>query len=112
ELHLWLDIIDEIDDEITPWVKLTAKYINVSFRDFELVENLVKHVVKKPKNVGEIYIEMLNGGAYPDYKQEDIKTIVECLYSSGFKEYADTICNMYGEVGYYFLRELYEKNNN
>lgn len=110
-LHRWLDIIDEIDDEITPWVKLTAKYINVNFRDSQLVKNLVKHVEKNPKNVGEIYIEMLNGGAYPEFKQEEIKTIVQCLYSSGFKEYANTICNMYGEVGYYFLRELYEENN-
>ncbi|MFA5252289.1 MAG: hypothetical protein WC454_06875, partial [Phycisphaerae bacterium] len=108
ELHRWLDIIDEIDDEITQWVKLTAKYINVSFSDFELAENLAKHVAKNPKNVGEIYIEMLNGGAYPDYEQENVKTIVECLYSSGFKEYADTICNMYGEVGLYFLRGIYE----
>jgi hypothetical protein len=112
EFYMWFDIIDEIDDEIASWVKLTAKYINVGFHDSELVENLAKHVEKRPKNVGEIYIEMLNGGAYPDYDQENIKKIVECLYSSGFKDYADTICNMYAEVGYYFLREIYEKYNN
>ena len=29
KLHRWLDIVDEMDDEITEWIKLTAKYINV-----------------------------------------------------------------------------------
>ncbi|MFC1737807.1 hypothetical protein ACFL1G_02010 [Planctomycetota bacterium] len=63
------------------------------------------------KNLGEIYIDMLNAGAYPDYDEEDIKKIVDCLYKKGCKKYADTICNVYGEVGYYFLRALYEDND-
>jgi len=59
--------------------------------------------------VAEIYIEMLNYGAYPDYDQKDINKVVKCLYEKGYKEYADSICNKYGEVGYYFLRDMYEK---
>ena len=63
--------------------------------------------------MGEIYVEMMKGGAYPSHPDDKIKDIVECLYNNGCKEYADTICNMYGEVGMYFLKELYKgyKNN-
>ncbi|OQB45424.1 MAG: hypothetical protein BWY02_02517 [bacterium ADurb.Bin157] len=111
EFCRWLDIIDDIDDEVLPWIKLTAKYINVNYLDSMLVQNLAKHVEKNPKNVGEIYIEMLNGGAYPDYDQEDIVKIVKSLYHSGYKTHADTICNMYGEVGSDFLRPLYLENH-
>jgi len=108
--YLWLDVVDEIDDEIKEWLKLTAKYVNVGFHASELVERLSKHVDKTPQNVAEIYIEMLNAGAYPDYDQKDIIKVVECLYQRSYKEQADRICNMYGEVGYYFLGEIYKKH--
>lgn len=111
KLNIWLDIVDEIDDDIKEWVKLTAKYVNVGYRASNLIKYLTKHVDKTPKNVAEIYVEMLNEGAYPDYNKEEIRKIVESLYQKKEKEYADTICNMYGEVGYYFLRDLYEQNN-
>lgn len=111
KLNIWLDIVDEIDDDINEWVKLTAKYVNVGYRASNLIKYLTKHVDKTPKNVAEIYVEMLNEGTYPDYNKEEIRKIVESLYQKGEKEYADTICNMYGEVGYYFLRDLYEQNN-
>ena len=111
KLNIWLDIVDEIDDDIKKWVKLTAKYVNVGYRDSNLIKYLSKHVDKTPKNVAEIYVEMLNEGTYSDYKKEEIRKIVESLYQKGEKEYADTICNMYGEVGYYFLRDMYEQYN-
>ena len=111
KLYLWLDIVDEIDDEIKPWVNLTAKYVGENYNGSDLVERLAKHVEKSPENVGEIYIEMLNGGVYPDYDEKDIRKVVECLYQSGFKENADMICNMYGRIGSYFLRNLYESHN-
>ena len=76
-----------------------------------LVECLGKHVKKAPEHVGEIYVEMLNGGTYSDYKEENIVKIVRCLYENGAAEHANSICNLYGEAGLYFLRETYEEYN-
>lgn len=111
KLCMWLDVVDEIDDEIKEWVKLTARYAKVGYHSFDLLKYLAKHVDKTPQNVAEIYIEMLNAVAYPDYDQKEMTKVVECLYKKGCKKYADSICNKYGEVGYYFLRDLYEQNN-
>jgi len=110
-LYSWLGVIEEIDEEISKWMKLTAKYIHVHWYEYGLVEELARHVEKAPKYVGEIYIEMLTASTYPDHKKEDIIKIVESLYINGQKEYADTICNMYGEAGSYFLGDMYKKYN-
>jgi hypothetical protein len=110
-LHLWLGLVDEIDDEVQQWSVLTARYIRAQFHESGLVEQLAKHVDKTPDEVGRIYIEMLNAGTYPTYRETDIRKVVENLYRKGEKEHADTICNMYGEVGQYFLRDLYEQNH-
>jgi hypothetical protein len=112
-LYSWLEVVEEIDEEINTWMKLTAKYIHIHWYEYSLVEELARHVEKTPKYVGEIYIEMLNAGTYtyPDYKKEDTIKIVETLYMNGQKKYADTICNMYGEMGVYFLGDTYKKYN-
>lgn len=110
-LYLWLGLVDEIDNGIKEWSLLTAKYIRAQYHESGLVEELAKHIERTPAKVGEIYIEMLNAGTYPTYEEGDIRRIVEGLYEKGEKQYADTICNMYGEVGCYFLRDLYEKHN-
>lgn len=111
DLCRWLGIVDQIDDDIKEWSLLTAKYIRVHWHDSVLVKELAKHVDATPLAVGEIYLAMLNAGVYPDYDQANIQTIVKSLYENTCKEQADTICNMYGEVGNYSLRDLYEKYN-
>jgi hypothetical protein len=57
-----------------------------------------------------VYLEMLKN-ATPDFRKEDIQSIVEFLYQKGKKEEANTICNIYGSRGYEFLRQLYEQYN-
>lgn len=110
ELSKWLSLIDEIDDEILDWLKLSAKYIEGFARNTSFfIEYLLKHVPTEPEKVGEIYLEMLNAGVYPDYKKENIKGIIQTLYEKGQREFADRICNMYGAKGYDFLRELYKR---
>jgi hypothetical protein len=108
ELSKWLSLIDEIDDAILDWLKLSARYIE-GFNTSFFIEYLLQHAHTEPEKVGEIYLEMLNAGVYPDYKKENIKDIVQTLYEKGQKEFADRICNMYGATGYDFLRELYKK---
>lgn len=111
ELHLWLGVVDEIDDGVKEWSLLTAKYIRAQWGESGLVEQLAKHVDGSPKEVAEIYLAMLAAKVYPDYDQNHIKAIVQSLYQHDCKEQADAICNMYGEVGDYSLRPLYEAHN-
>lgn len=111
ELSKWLSLIDEIDDETLEWLKLSAKYIGGFAIDTSFfVEYLLKHAPTEPEKVGELYLEMVSSDVYPDYKKEDRVSIVQILYEKGQKGVADRICNMYGEKGYDFLREIYEKH--
>jgi hypothetical protein len=71
----------------------------------------MKHTSKTPAKVGKIYLEMLKADIYPNYKQEHIKEIVRLLYENNEKEIADKICNLYGEKGYFFLKDIYGKYN-
>ncbi len=109
----WISLIDEIDDEIFEMLKYSAKYVEVDHNTSMFVEYLAQHVESDSEKVGKLYIEMLYAGIYPTYQDEDIKAIIESLYSNEQTELADRICTMYGEAGYdhmSFIRELYEKN--
>jgi hypothetical protein len=110
-LSKWFSLVDEIDDEIYGWLKLSAKYIDKGFNSSFFIENLMKHVSKTPKRVGEIYLEVLGANIYPDFNQEHIQKIVSLLYNKQEKEIADKICNLYGEKGYFFLKEIYNEHN-
>lgn len=111
DLSKWLSLIDEIDDEVFEWLKISARYVEVNDNTSFFIEYLLRHVNTQPGKVGMLYLEMLNSEIYPDYDKEDIKSIVQKLYEGGQKEIADRICNLYGEKGYDFdfLRELYER---
>ena len=111
-LSKWLSLIDEIDEQALEWLKLSAKYIQADFNASFFIEYLLKHTPKTPAKVGEIYLEMLSAGVYPDYKKENIERIVQILYDQGQKESADKICNMYGAKGFDFLRTMYKKHRN
>ena len=114
----WLGLIDRIDAEALKWLKLSAKYVERGFDSASFVEALREHVTQTPKEVGEIYLEMLNNKIYPDYPPTDIQEIVRILYNQGDKEEADEICNLYAAAGadakviFDFLRPLYEEYQN
>jgi len=107
-LSKWLSLIDEIDDEIFEWLKLSAKYVDRDYNTPFFIEYLLKHASETPAKVGEIYLEMLNADIYPDYKKEDIQEIVHLLYYKNEKESAGRICNLYGAKGFDFLKDIYE----
>ena len=108
----WLELIDRIDAEALEWLKLSAKHVERGFDSASFVEALRKHVTQTPKEVGKIYLEMLNNKIYPDYDPTDIQEIVRILYNQGYKEDADEICNLYAAAGFDFLRSLYEEHQN
>jgi hypothetical protein len=47
----------------------------------------------------------------PSFREENIVSIVNSLYSSGLKNEANKIVNIYAKKGYEFLRAAYSKNN-
>ena len=114
----WLELIDKIDEETLEWLKLSAKYVERGFNSASFVEALREHVPQTPREVGEIYLEMLNNKVYPDYPPTDIQEIVRILYNQGYKKEADEICNLYAAEGadakvvFDFLRPLYEEYQN
>jgi len=110
DLSRWISLIDEIDDEVFKWLKLSAKYVGKNFNTSFFIEYLLKHLPKTPEKVGQIYLEMLNANIYPDYRKENIQEIVRLLYDKNEKEIADRICNLYGARNFDFLKEIYESH--
>ena len=114
----WLGLIDRIDAEALKWLKLSAKYVERGFDSASFVEALREHATQTPKEVGEIYLEMLNNKIYPDYPPTDIQEIVHILYNQEYKQDADEICNLYAAAGADakvvsdFLRPLWEEYQN
>ena len=108
----WLGLIDRIDTEALEWLKLSAKYVERGFESASFVEVLREHVPQTPKEVGVLYLEMLNNEVYPDYAPTNIQETIRILYNQGYKEDANQICNLYAEEGFDFLRSLYEEYQN
>lgn len=104
--------LTEINSVNFEWLKISALYADVSFYSSFFIEYLdrLKDKVESPKYIGEIFLKMLEGST-PDFRTENIQSIVEFLYQSNNKGEADKICNIYGSRGYEFLRSLYDQYN-
>jgi hypothetical protein len=110
-LSLLIAFVDGINSENINWIKLSASYANVAYKSPFLIEYLDELKDKDNKGyVGEIFLKMLEYFT-PEYDTKHIKSIVEYLYETKFKEGADKICNIYGMRGYEFLRNVYNKFN-
>jgi predicted RNA-binding protein with EMAP domain len=107
----WMALITKIDEESFEWLKLSSRYVDVTHNSSFFIEHLNRLVKVNPKEVGAIYIEMLNANVYPNYEEENIKNIVTILYDEGQKEDADRICTIYMAQQYDFLMPVYEKYN-
>ncbi len=105
----WLSNFNELDDELYEWLMIAAPYIEQSDKYFAY-QNLEKLVIKSPEKVGNILIELFKNGVSYDISRGRIATMVQVLYDNGLKEIADTICNMHGEKGIHFLRDVFQKN--
>ena len=61
-LSQWIGLIDEIDDEVLPWIKGSINYLDkvpgYALTLSKVIEALRKHVLITPNKVGEIYQEI------------------------------------------------------
>lgn len=106
----WLNIIDVVDEDVFKWLLVSARVVKDDWHAGIFAEYLLKHVTKTPKMVGEIYLQMLSAGIYPEYHTENIVEIVQTLFNSDEKTTAARICNIYFSKGFEFLRETFNKN--
>lgn len=103
--------LPHINEEYLQWLLLVAPFASEDYHSSLIIEYLDKF--DDPESigyVGKIFLKMLEN-FITDFRQENIRSIVEKLYTNKFKEDADNICNIYGMKGYEFLRDLYEKYN-
>ena len=103
--------LENIDCDNYEWLKLSAPYIHSDFNVpffIKYLDNLKDKDKNTGKYVGKIFLEILKNST-PDYDQKDIRSIVEYLYISDLKNYADDICDKYAKKGFEFLRDIYEK---
>jgi len=107
----WLSLVDEIDDDIFNWIRLSVKYIYLNPDIYSFLKSLLEHVEKTPQKVGIILIEMVDKVELYPSDEEDVKEIVQKLYEIEQKVSANEVAIIYGENGYYFLQDLYNKYN-
>ena len=114
-LSQWIGLIDEIDDEVLAWIKVSMNYLDKvpgsAFTLSKVIEALQKHVLTTPEKVGKIYLEIPKSEMWylQGVKEGDIEKTVRILYEKGYKGIADEICNRFGEAGVDFLRSVYEE---
>lgn len=106
-------ILPQIDEENFKWLMLSAPYVHVNFNSTFFIEYLDEVKDKgdseeTAKYIGEIFLKMLEKFT-PDHDEKHIRSIVEFLCRSNNTKNAQKICKFYGQRGYEFLREIYDK---
>jgi hypothetical protein len=109
DLSKWLSLTEDIDDEILKWLLLSAKCFRADYETTFFVEYLSQHATKSPKEVGKIYLQIIESGIYPQYEVNNIQQTVDTIYNTD-RETADRICNLYSAKGIDLLRTIYDKH--
>jgi hypothetical protein len=106
-------ILPQINKENYEWLKLSASYVSEEFNSSFFIEYLDElkdkgNSEETAKYIGEIFLKMLEKFT-PDHDKKNIRSIVEFLCISSNTEDARKICNIYGQIGYEFLKDIYNK---
>ncbi len=110
--------LPKINNENYKWIMLSVSYIYPDPASHFFIEYLDElkdraNKIESGKYVGKVFLKILDIFT-PTYDFKHIKSIVEYLYDLGNNEtinYANKICNIYGNWGEEFLRDIYEKFN-
>ncbi|WP_048189922.1 hypothetical protein [Methanobacterium sp. SMA-27] len=109
KLSRWLELIETIDSDVYSFLILSAKCIESQPSISIFIKNLTKHVEKSPKEVGEIFLELIK--KTPEHKKEDIIQIVDVLFQKEQTDIANYICNEYRIKHLDFLIDIHDKYN-
>lgn len=111
DLNLLAVFLKQIDAKSKEWLIQSAPYVEHRHHAYFFLESLNRLADTNPKEVGEVYMAMLDGNALPLYEESNIQSIVEKLYKAKEKSLANQICDRYTRAGPEFLKDLYEKYN-
>ena len=117
-LSQWIGLVDEINDEVLAWIKVSITYIDkvpgYALTLSRFIEALQKHVLITPERVGEIYLKIPKGELWSlgQTQKNEIEDTVRLLYKKRHRDLADEICERFAEVGALFLRSVYEEYQN
>ena len=111
-LSRWFVFIKDIDENNLDWFKMSARYAEVDYNSYFVIEELLRLVESNTHDVGKIFLEMLKEEQYPFYKEDNIIEIVESLFKNKEIENAKIICNKYSKKGIYFLNDIMRKYTN
>ena len=111
KLSKWISLIDRIDKEALEWLKLSVRYVTWDIRI--LVETLLTHASKTPREVGIIYLELskrgIGGMLGSSLKKNEAMETIRILYEAGHKEIADQICVQFAEAKHESLKSVYNE---
>jgi len=108
-LSKWFVFIEEINETNLNWLKISARYTEINYNSYLIIEQLLTLVEHNAKYVSQVYLSMLDSDVYPTFKEEDIVAIVEKLFKLQEVVNARMICNKYSTKGIYFLNEINKK---
>ena len=117
-LSQWIGLIDEIDDEVLAWIKVSINYLDkvpgYALTLSKVIEALQKQVLITPEKVGEIYLEIPESELWVlgQTQKGEVEETVRTLYKTGHKAIADAICERFAKAGALFLRSVREEHQN
>ena len=115
-LSQWIGLIDEIDDEVLAWIKVSINYLDkvpgYALTLSKVIEALQKQVLITPEKVGEIYLEIPESELWVlgQTQKGEVEETVRTLYKKGHKATAEAICERFAKAGVLFLRSVREEH--
>ena len=115
-LSQWIGLIDEIDDEVLAWIKVSINYLDkvpgYALTLSKVIEALQKHVLITPEKVGEIYLEIPESELWVlgQTQKGEVEETVRTLYKKGHNATAEAICERFAKAGVLFLRSIREEH--
>ncbi len=114
-LSQWIGLIDEIDDEVLAWMKVSINYLDkvpgYALTLSSVIEALQKHVLITPEKVGEIYLKIPESELWflGQTQKNEVEETVRTLYKKGHNATAESICERFAKAGALFLRSVHEE---
>jgi len=104
---LWLENIEDFDNETYERIKFSFKYIDDKYYFIKSLNNHVKNSTEKVANI----LIMMFEDQVEYVSTNNIQNMVKIIYENRLKNHADKICNLHADKGNYILRDLYKMNN-
>ena len=115
-LSQWIGLIDEIDDEVLAWIKVSINYLDkapgYALTLSKVIEALQKHVLIAPEKVGEIYLKIPESELWflEQTQKNEVEETVRTLYKTGHKATVEAICERFAKAGALFLRLVHKEH--